>query len=75
MEERENLSVKISSYPVARDYRIDCVTHEDFHGKKTYDVDVVFETLGIAIESFRGMERADEANACFKKMRSKYEGI
>lgn len=69
------MAVKISSYPVARDYRVDCITREDDLGNKSYEIAVVFETLGLTVESFKNIKNPKDANVRFKETMEKYKTI
>ena len=69
------MSQKTTSYKIASDYFIDCITKEDVFGNKLYSVDVMFEPLGILVYTNKGIKTPEEANKCFKKMVAMYKGI
>lgn len=67
--------ISSSEYKVARDYSILCITRVSESGSKSYDILVVFDTLGITIEEVRGITDASVANSHFKRIASKYRGL
>lgn len=67
--------VSSSEYKVASDYSILCITRVSESGSKSYDILVVFDTLGITIEEVRGITDASVANSHFKRIASKYRGL
>ena len=67
--------ISSSKYRVARDYSILCITRVSESGSKSYDILVVFDTLGITIEEVTGITDASVANSYFKQIASKYRGL
>lgn len=67
--------ISSSEYKVARDYSIWCITRVSESGSKSYDILVVFDTLGITIEEVKGITDASVANSHFKRIASKYRGL
>ena len=67
--------VSSTEYKVARDYSIQCITRVSETGSKSFDILVVFDTLGLIIEEISGITDASVANSHFKRIASKYRGL